>query len=761
MPRAPPPLPPDQHALRFTSFAPVGFLNAKNVASGFVKSESQSWFSRRPTEADRDQAREAKRRRLAGEESTSEDPAARATLASVLTAKPPSGVRQARRRPAQSEDDASPKDALDRTIVIHPGSRWLRLGLASQVAPVSVPNVIARKRPAGHQRAAELVPRPTPNNAINNSAAPSPTAPVPNSNGVHDPLRQQSNAETKDDEADWDSDDPGADPDAGSLADSDPLTAKITSLRGDLRARMRVYKLRGQGNGNSQAATFNASVNPEPMGEDFEGDFDWTTGEAEVWTGVNALRIPDPEGSNYELRWPFVRGDFDASGYASREELLGDVSKIIVNALQEELDIAEEELQDYAVILLIPDLYTLSYVRDMSDLLLRQLGFKQLAVVQESVCATFGAGVSSACVVDIGARTTKVACVEEGLVIPDTRMVLDFGGDDITAFLFTLLSRISFPYKEANLANWYDWIVIEDLKERIVVLSEGDITLSLNDFFVRRPGQLTQKYSLRVYDDCILAPYALFAPRVIDFEIKRGDSKPSPPNPSIEENVDIGEVRETLAMRNSVRHLLQAPPTTSSATQEPDPSRKTTPALPADGGAAANPLAGGAVLPALPAASVAGSPAPVDDSAPKAAYTARTVPPAIDVRYESSKLPLDVAVVESILAIVSGAPTSAAAEERVKKIATNLLIVGGTGGIHNIGFAVESRVAPALVARMPILNGVLGYYPCPREIEPEHLAWKGIAALGKLDSANELWVCKEEWEMLGMRALRERAFYWH
>lgn len=69
--------------------------------------------------------------------------------------------------------------------------------------------------------------------------------------------------------------------------DVDPLTAKITSLRGDLRARMRVYKLRGQGNGNSQAANFNATVQPEAMGEDFEGDFDWTTGEADVWTGID------------------------------------------------------------------------------------------------------------------------------------------------------------------------------------------------------------------------------------------------------------------------------------------------------------------------------------------------------------------------------------------------------------------------------------------------------------------------------------------
>ena len=32
------------------------------------------------------------------------------------------------------------------TIVIHPGSRWLRIGRASDILPVSVPNVIARRK---------------------------------------------------------------------------------------------------------------------------------------------------------------------------------------------------------------------------------------------------------------------------------------------------------------------------------------------------------------------------------------------------------------------------------------------------------------------------------------------------------------------------------------------------------------------------------------------------------------------------------------
>lgn len=46
---------------------------------------------------------------------------------------------------------------------------------------------------------------------------------------------------------------------------------------------------------------------------------------------------------------------------------------------------------------------------------------KQLLPHQESLAATYGAGISNACVVNMGATTTRIACVDEGLVIPDTR----------------------------------------------------------------------------------------------------------------------------------------------------------------------------------------------------------------------------------------------------------------------------------------------------------------------------------------------------
>lgn len=51
-------------------------------------------------------------------------------------------------------------------------------------------------------------------------------------------------------------------------------------------------------------------------------------------------------------------------------------------------------------------------------------------------------------------------------------MSLNMGGDDITEFLYVLLQRINFPYRELNLARSYDWEVMDDLKKRLCKLSE-------------------------------------------------------------------------------------------------------------------------------------------------------------------------------------------------------------------------------------------------------------------------------------------------
>lgn len=113
----------------------------------------------------------------------------------------------------------------------------------------------------------------------------------------------------------------------------------------------------------------------------------------------------------------------------------------------------------------------------------------------------------------------------------------------------------------------------------------------------------------------------------------------------------------------------------------------------------ANPALQLATTDASAAASPSGTPAPEDrsntmsrqvstgiEAANAGQVTAATViTPAVrvNVRVESSKMPLDVAAVESIMA--SGT------EDKMKRLCQNILVVGGTGRIHNMSFAVESR----------------------------------------------------------------------
>mgnify|MGYP001811100446 CR=1 FL=1 len=79
-------------------------------------------------------------------------------------------------------------------------------------------------------------------------------------------------------------------------------------------------------------------------------------------------------------------------------------------------------------------------VRLLADLLLCRLSFRSLAAHLEPVCAAFGAGASAACVVDVAAGGTSLACVEEGLLLTDAGATrLRAGADAASRALLALL----------------------------------------------------------------------------------------------------------------------------------------------------------------------------------------------------------------------------------------------------------------------------------------------------------------------------------
>lgn len=86
------------------------------------------------------------------------------------------------------------------------------------------------------------------------------------------------------------------------------------------------------------------------------------------------------------------------------------------------------------MVLIVPDYGDKEYIKAMTHLLLVVLGFKEIAVHQvsyrepcfvssskESYAAIFSAGMSSACLVDIGAQMTSITCIDEGLVVAESR----------------------------------------------------------------------------------------------------------------------------------------------------------------------------------------------------------------------------------------------------------------------------------------------------------------------------------------------------
>ncbi|KAF8555987.1 actin-like ATPase domain-containing protein [Imleria badia] len=705
MPRGVPNPKKDDFGMRYTSMHVPLALNPKHMGTTYLKSESQTLWAR----------------------------------------------NAARKQKMPVEDMPTPVDQRrgSQVVVIHPGSRYLRIGKASDVTPISVPNVIARKCKGS-------IPEPE---YIENIARPRKGCNVPSANSNGDEYEVA----------------PPSD---------DPFDVKLASITVSLRERMRFYKLRVTPNATSIASTFNEQFKPEiipELNDPFQVDWIHKPLPDDAYlVGDKALRISDPQALNYTVRWPIHGPNFNSRDYPSVQMILDDVETIISHVLEEKLDIKRRDFKNYSAMLVIPDFYDRVYVREFVNILLVSLGFKQICVQQESLAATYGAGISNACVVDIGTVKTSVACVDEGLVISDSRMSLNMGGNDITEFLYVLLERINFPYRDINLARWHDWLVMEDLKSRLCTLAEGDVALNLYDFVVRRYGHPAEKYGLRAYDEIILAAMCVFEPRVIEFDRKRVGLRPISSTDVVEEIVENPADHVTQAMIISTQHLLPSTPSAADGS-----IAKVVSAVASQGGSPANPENGAKVEqqdvslpstadptpPPTAAEPTDGDGAMVieverEDKTPQAnppAQPAPQVPPQpgpssgnfpgglpIDVCLEASKLPLDIAIFNSARAC--------GGDDKIRKYLQAVLVIGGGAQIPGMAHALESRlqaIATPLVSNMDKVQII----PPPKDVDPKVLAWKGAAVLGKMDSVGDLWLTLADWDVLGMRGLKERCFY--
>jgi len=909
LPPNPPPDPSQNIPLQYTTFFSVAPLNAKNVASSYLKTEAQTWISR--SQAAAPPVPQPKKRRLEAIRDGTD--AADASL--NVDEDDDVDVEE-------GEKEAAENTPAHRTIVIHPGSENLRLGRATDLFPISIPNVIARRA----RKAAP--PAPQQSRSDGRRAGEAGGANGVDTNGDSGAITTANTAHN-DEEMDVDmTDKPKSDRDK-SPADADgtkngeegagtslrehqrrlgtttstsekppsttangndssprkpkiPLSEGIETIRNDLRAIMRQEKLRSVGNAKNLAANYNDSSQPEAVPEhnDLFG-LEWTDedagGDNDVLVGEQALRLacfsqPKTAGPKQQQRkqqqqhlpadetssrpeetrpWtlfrPFKRGTLDLNSYeeyygasAAVQALLGDVRRILEHAItsppedtderQETgkvapigLGIPREEFSSYIVILIIPDLFCRSDVKALTELLLVDMGFAQACVQQESVGATFGAGLSSGCVVDLGSEKISISCVEEGLILPETRIQLSYGGADLTYFLAELFLRAKFPYRELDYrTNIADAMLIDELKRKLITLNPADVGLNIHDFYLRLPSRPTMKYLFRTYDELIMGPMSLFDPSVFDLDNKKmlkgkfraGYAEEDGADDAVaEDSPELSvlhglDVPVTAAMTGCVKDLLPAAPVPATqpaasgaaSASAPDTgapgSEVGTPAPPADAKAktgagveadsampsrAASPAAGAKPEAAgggddslLASADVSARPSPApqlpatgatsSSNAAAGADTNEPVRPTINIHFEASKTALDQAILNSLLTSIG--QVGPAGDERLRKMSNNILCVGGTARIPGLGAALEARLTAMLGHHFSVTTGDAGnapkvtVIPPPRDMDPQVMAWKGMSVFARLEAASqELCLRREDWMLFGWRALKEKTLF--
>lgn len=191
--------------------------------------------------------------------------------------------------------------------------------------------------------------------------------------------------------------------------------------------------------------------------------------------GEEALRISPAEP--YCLCRPIRRGHLNISQHYPMQQVLEDLHAIWEWILVEKLHIPLSERIMYSAILVVPETFDNREIKEMLSIVLQDLRFSSAVVHQEGLAAVFGNGLSTACVVNIGAQVASVICVEDGVALPTTEKTLPFGGEDISrCLLWTQRHHQTWPQIRTDvLSKPIDLLMLNRLKESYCEIKEGEL----------------------------------------------------------------------------------------------------------------------------------------------------------------------------------------------------------------------------------------------------------------------------------------------
>lgn len=410
--------------------------------------------------------------------------------------------------------------------------------------------------------------------------------------------------------------------------------------------------------------------------------------------GDEALRIPSTQA--YSLRRPICRGRLNVSDHYSLQQVCDDMCILWDWALTTHLGLDAKRREQFSIVLVVPDTLDSREIKEMLTVLLRELHFNSAVIHQESIAVTFGNGVPSGCIVNIGAQVTTVICVEDGVALPSTRVTLPFGGEDISRCLLWLEQRLrTWPPVECDpLSNPLDMFMLNKVKEAHCRIKEGDHRAAVELHF-HSVGTLSQQYRVTL-SELNVPPMGLFIPALLTPEEYVPLTRPWYHTDCDENTLDDAIHAET-----------------------------------------------GRRSEALEAGLVVGNHAGASENMENSSHLAAGE---FGGRNEEGMMGISQAIVNSILSI--------GRMDLQKKLFSSIQLVGGTASTPGLIDAVEERVLQAI----PLHESIDTVEVLPHRIETSIVAWKGGAILAILDFARDTWVQREDWTEGGVRVGAGRKY---
>ncbi|KAH7329360.1 actin-related protein, ARP8 class [Stachybotrys elegans] len=727
------------NGMKLTSWPDVTPINQKNYYTDYMKRDDQVLALRLQSDATRDKLVQSARDR---------DRALSKTANGELPL-PAADIPE--------EEGATTPAGLDpsRVIVIHPGSQNLRIGFASDALPKTIPATLATKFPHTESELYEALPR------------------------------RQMEAKTVEQEH------------------GEEWSKKYQKMCNDLKIEMRANKRKVLPNSKELVQTFNRRTEAEVIQKHNDPlEIEWTDVNtlddpdslASCFIGNDALRVPDDSDPKFKLWWPLRHGWWNEDDYTSQEHLYDDLETLLDKALRQELGLTtNSEWQQYSCVFVVPDLYDKKYLEQILRSCMTWFEFSRICFIQESMAATFGAGYTQACVVDVGAQKTSVTCVEDGLCIEDSRINLKYGGYDITETFVKMMLYDNFPYQEINLQRRYDFLLAEELKMKHCTMSQADISVQLYQFHVRAPNQPTRKFQFKTYDEVILSAMGVFEPSIFDNSSKLRGRRKLVERSYNSYDVDVPD-DPTSAAQLAILALVK-PSITSMANgfqqSQPDVStpmkEKSQPfnfLNRPDAGASGTPMGSHAGSPAPEGASTpvpppyvfgasskdgvnGGSPAPTGSRAAGTPVPGQTSqvsqpPPGMFVDASSRTLkaqanerdsvlpvaPLDIAILTSIQNAAKGD------DKKLRDLLGSIMVIGGGAKVPHFTVVLEEK----LKARRPDLHERILVSRSARDMDEQVVVWKGASVFAKLPT-NDSWITPFEFERLGARTLHHKVLW--